>query len=121
MATNSRTKKRSGSAKPAWQRETALERIRSLFEQAEHESREHPERSKRYMEMALRLSTRYNVRLPPGLRRRVCRSCHAYLVPGRNSTVRTSPSRKAVLVTCRECGRVHRHPYIRERSSRTRK
>ena len=103
-------------SKPAWQREMVLERIRILFGQAEKSFKSHPERSRRYVEMALKLSTRYNVRLPPGIKRRFCSSCKSFLVPGVNSRVRTSPSQRAVILTCKECGHVTRHPYRREKA-----
>ncbi len=112
---------RKPSQKPAWQRGLVLERIHALFEQAGGSFRKHPERSRRYMEMAARLSSRYNVRMPPELKRRFCRSCHAYLVPGENCRVRTSPSQRAVTITCLDCGRVSRHPYRREKSCKPRK
>jgi ribonuclease P protein subunit RPR2 len=107
-----------GSFKPAWQKELVLERIRILFEQAEKSFRGHSERSKRYVEMALKLSTRYNVRLSPDIKRRFCKSCKSLLVPGVNSRVRTSPSQGAVIITCKECGHVARHPYRREKSGK---
>ncbi len=108
---------RRSSPKPAWQREMVLERIRILFGQAEKSFKSHPERSRRYVEMAVKLSTRYNVRLPPGIKRRFCRSCKSFLVPGVNSRVRTSPSQGAVILTCKECGHVTRHPYRKEKSA----
>ena len=112
---------RKPSKKPAWQRELVLERIRALFVQAQESFRANPERSRRYVEMALRLSSRYNIRIPPELKRRFCKSCHAYLVPGANARARTSPSQRAVTLTCLECGRVSRHPYRREKCRKPRK
>ena len=106
---------RKPSRKPSWQKDVIKERIYRLFSQAEEESSKHPERSRRYMEMAHRLSMRYNVTIPPGLKRRFCSSCKSYLVPGKNSRVRTSPSQKAVIVTCKECGHVSRLPYRKEK------
>lgn len=111
-----RTIKRQPSSKPAWQKDTVKERIRILFEQAEDEHSKHPDRSRRYVEMAVRLSTRYNVRLTPDTKKRFCKACHSFLVPGKNCTVRTSPAQKAVILTCRECGHVSRHPYRKEKS-----
>lgn len=109
---------RKPSRKPAWQKQVVLERIRILFKQAGESFREHPERSRRYVEMASKLSMRYNIRLPPSLKRRFCKSCKAFLVPGVNCHVRTSPSQGAVIVTCGECGHVERYPYRRERKSK---
>jgi ribonuclease P protein subunit RPR2 len=107
------------SRKPAWQREAVLERIRILFSQAEESFSTNPERSRRYVEMANRLSTRYNIRLPAELKRRFCSSCRAFLVPGVNCRVRASPSQKAVITTCMGCGHVERHPYRKEKKPRT--
>ena len=92
------------------------ERIARLFEQAGKEFPEHPERSRRYVEMALKLSMRYNVTMGPDLKRMFCRKCNAFLVPGRNSRVRTSTTQKAVIITCGECGHVARFPYRKEKS-----
>lgn len=110
---------RKPSRKPSWQKDVVRERIMRLFSQAEEESSEHPERSRRYVEMAHRLSMRYNVTIPSGLKRRFCSSCKSYLVPGKNSRVRTSSSQKALIVTCKECGHVTRLPYRKERSRKT--
>ena len=107
--------KRKHSTKPAWQKDTVRERVRILFRQAESEFRTHPERSHRYVGMAVKLCMRYNVNMPPEFRKRFCRSCKSYLVPGENSRVRTSPSQKAVIITCLECGKISRHPYRREK------
>ena len=112
---------RKPSHKPTWQKDTANERIARLFQQAEDSSKDHPERSRRYVEMAVKLSMRYNIRLSPSLKRRFCRACHSFLVPGRNATVRASPSQKAVIQTCGECGHVTRQPYRKERASRPKK
>jgi ribonuclease P protein subunit RPR2 len=109
---------RKPSRKPAWQKEIVLERIRVLFDQAREAFKERPERSRRYVEMAIRLSSRYNIRIPPDLKRRFCKSCHAYLLAGTNARVRTSPSQRAVIVTCLKCGRLTRHPYRREKSAK---
>jgi ribonuclease P protein subunit RPR2 len=102
--------------KPAWQRELVLERIRILFDQAEKST---PGRSRRYIEMALKLSTRFNIRLSPELKRRFCKSCKSYLVPGKTSSIRTSPTQKSVITTCRHCGHVSRHPYRLERKKKS--
>ncbi|NIO19275.1 MAG: ribonuclease P [Candidatus Aenigmarchaeota archaeon] len=108
---------KSKSIKPSgWQR-LAKERISILFEQAEKEFRKHPERSKRYVELARRIGMRYNVRIPKNLRRRFCKKCLSYLKPGVNCRVRMRKDRQAVVVTCSVCGNVSRHPYIKEKQN----
>jgi ribonuclease P protein subunit RPR2 len=101
--------------KPGWQKRVARERIAVLFGMAEESFGKEPARAHRYVRLARRIAMRYNVRLPPGYRRRFCRNCYKYLAPNINCRVRTSPQQRAVIVTCLECGHVMRHPYRKER------
>jgi ribonuclease P protein subunit RPR2 len=101
------------SGKPEWQKRITRERILKLFEEAEGR-RERPGFAKRYVDMAVKLSMRYNVSIPSHLKRRFCRKCHSYLASG-NSTVRTNPKQRAVIVKCGECGNVMRYPYRKEK------
>lgn len=109
---------RKSSAKPEWQKKSAMERIRKLFSRAEKEHKRHPERSRRYVELAVKIGMRYNVHIPKDLRKRFCRKCLSYLVPGENCRVRTSPKQRAVIIKCLECGNVSRHPYRREKNNK---
>ena len=106
---------RRASKKPEWQKNVVIERVSVLFREAKKEFSKHPERSHRYIGMALKLCMRYNVNVPDDLKRSFCRHCKSYIVPGVNCRVRTSPSQKAVIVTCGECGKVSRHPYRKEK------
>ena len=62
--------------------------------------------SKRYVSLARRLGTRYNVRLHPEVKRWLCKGCSAYLVPGLNARVRTKGK---LVVTCLSCGKIARY------------
>jgi ribonuclease P protein subunit RPR2 len=104
-------------AKPQSLQRIAKERISLLFRQAGKEFRRHPERSKRYVELARRIGMRYNVRIPKNLRRKFCPKCFSYLKPGVNCRVRAREEKQAVAVTCMVCGFVSRHPYIREKQN----
>lgn len=85
----------------------AAERIEILFEEARRAALEgRPDRAKRYVFMARKLGTRYNVSIPGLHRRWVCHSCGAYLVPGANASVRVRPRR--IVVRCLECKAVRR-------------
>lgn len=95
--------------------EIAKERMEILFSEADKAFVKHPGRSKRYVELARKIGMRYNVRMPAGMKRRFCRSCGSYLKAGINCRVRASSKKRAVTVTCLECGHVSRHPYIREK------
>jgi ribonuclease P protein subunit RPR2 len=64
------------------------------------------ERAKRYVALARRLGMRYNVSMPGAHRRWLCAECGAYLVPGKNASVRLRPQR--FVIRCLECNAVRR-------------
>ena len=103
-----------GRKQESWKR-IAKERVEILFNLAESEFRKHPERSKRYVELARKIAMKYNVRLPNDLKVRFCRKCNSYLKPGVNSRVRTRKDKQSVIVTCLVCNHVSRHPYKEEK------
>jgi len=90
-------------------RKIALERIYRLFELAEQNFGKHSERSKRYVELALKIGKRCNVRMPAELKRRFCKKCGNYLKAGINSKIRVSKS--IVKITCLECGYTRKFGY----------
>jgi ribonuclease P protein subunit RPR2 len=87
----------------------ARERIGDLFALAEREA-ERPDGTfaNRYVQLARRVGTRYNVRLPAEYRELYCRGCSAFWVEGR--TVRTRLRGSGRVRTCLACGRVRRTP-----------
>jgi ribonuclease P protein subunit RPR2 len=87
----------------------ARERMELLMEQADHAALEGKmDMADRYVDMARRIGMRYNVRFSPEHRRRFCRACYRYLLPG--STSRTRMSRGRVVTTCLRCGHIMRRP-----------
>jgi len=97
------------------ERRIATERIGILFRLAEGRALARDfSHANRYTSLALRIGTRYNVRIPREFRRRFCRSCHAYLLPSVNCRVRVRQGR--ITVTCGACGAVRRMPYLREQA-----
>jgi ribonuclease P protein subunit RPR2 len=96
----------------AWTR-LARERMQILLSLAEDEAHAHPERSKRYVELAKRIGMRYNVRMKGT--KRFCRKCSSLLVPGVTCRIRARKGRQAVVTTCLKCGAISRRPYIREK------
>ena len=87
----------------------AAERVERLFELAEGVFGRRPELADRYVELAWRLKTRYNVKLPARLKRKFCRECLSFWKPGVSCRVRVQPGR--VTLTCLKCGRIMRLPY----------
>jgi ribonuclease P protein subunit RPR2 len=85
----------------------ARERISTLFALAEREAATgHGELADRYVTVARRVGTRYNVRLLPEYRELYCRGCSTFWVEGR--TVRTRLRSGRRVRTCLRCGRERR-------------
>ena len=84
----------------------ASERIGILLNEAQKNFSAHPDRSHRYAELAHKLKLKYKVKLAPEIKRRLCKKCHKFMVPGKNCSIRIHNSR--VIYTCRECGAVRR-------------
>jgi ribonuclease P protein subunit RPR2 len=94
-------------------RRLARERIEILFERAREFFPENPALSDRCVDLARRIAMRQRVRIPRELRRRFCRTCFAYLVPG--STQRVRVRRGKVVTTCIRCNTHRRYRMVRHR------
>jgi ribonuclease P protein subunit RPR2 len=85
----------------------AQDRITDLFGLADAESRRgNFDLADRYVGLARKIGTRYNVRLLSEYRERYCRGCSAYWIEGRS--VRTRLRRAHRVRTCLRCGRERR-------------
>jgi ribonuclease P protein subunit RPR2 len=85
----------------------ARERISTLFALAEREATSgRGELADRYVTIARRVGTRYNVRVLPEYRELYCRGCSSFWVEGR--TVRTRLRSGHRVRTCLSCGRERR-------------
>ena len=82
-------------------KEIALERIYRLFELAEAEFAKHPERSKRYVELARKIGTRNKAVIPAELKKQFCKKCGAFLVKGKNAEWKKKGT--LVEIKCSEC------------------
>jgi len=82
-------------------RRLARERIEILFQRAGEFFPTSPDLSDRCVDLARRIAMRQRVRIPRELRRRFCRNCSAYLVPGFTQRVRVH--RGKVVTTCMRC------------------
>ena len=84
----------------------AEERVEILFELASKESDE--DIQKRYVALAISISMKYRLRFKKDYKRRFCRNCSSYLVPGKNLKVRVQNGK--IIYTCMSCGKVTRIP-----------
>ncbi|MEM5766346.1 MAG: ribonuclease P protein component 4 [Candidatus Aenigmatarchaeota archaeon] len=92
--------------KPRWQRKIAKERIEILFNLAEKELKKHPERSRRYVELARKIGLRYNIRLQRELKRKFCKNCNTLLIPGLTCSIRIQ--NKMITIKCKNCNKIYR-------------
>ncbi|MEA1894667.1 MAG: ribonuclease P protein component 4 [Euryarchaeota archaeon] len=97
-----------------WIRNIAAQQIERLFELAESISEARPLLCDRYVHIARRIGMRHRVRIPAHLKRRMCKHCGKYLVPGRTCRVRLNGT--CVVVTCLSCGKQTRRPYHYDRN-----
>ncbi|MBI5158837.1 ribonuclease P [Candidatus Micrarchaeota archaeon] len=95
--------------KPALLVQIVRERIERLFSLAKQNFSPHPERSKRYMNIARRLSTRYLVRFSSEQKKQFCKQCSAFLAVGKNARVRLREGK--IELKCLECGKVKSTPF----------
>jgi len=87
-------------------RKKAEEQIRELFSQAESAG---GKKADRYVEIALKISTKTKTPVPRELKRRFCKKCRSYLVPGENCRIRVS--RGKVICSCFNCKTITRFGY----------
>jgi len=95
----------------------AAERIEKLFSEAEKQFKIDSGLSDRYVHIARRMAMKYKISLPSYLKRRVCRKCHKFLVPGSNARVRLKDG--MVTYYCLSCKHYMRFPYIREKKAKS--
>ena len=87
--------------KPQKQRKIALERIEVLFKEAKNMFKEDSKLSDRYVQLARKIAMKYKVKIPSKFKRRICKNCHKYLVPGKNCRVRTHKGH--IVYYCLKC------------------
>ncbi len=89
-------------------RRIARERIEILLTKAQEVFPRDRAKAHRYAELAKKIARRHALRFPRRWKRRVCKKCYAFLVPGASSRVRIYKGR--VIITCLRCGYVVRLP-----------
>ena len=75
--------------------------VKKLFDQAKSSFSKNPSLANKYIKLARTAAMKVNLRLPRELKRRVCKHCYSYLVPGKSSRVRIHKSR--VIYYCFNC------------------
>lgn len=65
-------------------------------------------KSNMYVRKARRLAMKHRIKLPVSIKRRICKNCYSYIVPGVNCRVRTREGK--LIYYCLECKRYMRMP-----------
>jgi ribonuclease P protein subunit RPR2 len=98
------------------ERKIARERIAILMGHAEDEAKKgNVKRTDRYVALAKRIGTRYNVRFPRQLKRKLCKHCDSFLLPSVNCRVRLN--KRTVSIYCYKCEQYTRIPYLKEKKT----
>jgi len=90
------------------QKEIALQRIKILFRQAEDTFHKNKVLANRYISLARTIAMKVHAQIPLELKRRMCKHCYKYLVPGTNARIRTRDGK--VIISCLECKKFMRIP-----------
>ncbi|MEM4336964.1 MAG: ribonuclease P [Candidatus Woesearchaeota archaeon] len=77
----------------------AAETIERLFKEAQ--STKNRKLADRYVFLARKISMKTKTKIPKEFKRRVCKNCHKFLVPGENCRVRLSKGR--IIYYCLNC------------------
>jgi len=97
--------------KPMGQIKIAKERIEKLLNIAKVDFENHPERCKKYVELAKKIGKRYNVRFTKEQKRSFCKKCNQLLIPNKTSKVEVDSRKKLIIIKCTNCGNIYRNPY----------
>jgi len=93
-------------------RDIARQRMEILYEMASKLFEELPELAQRYIDLIRKISMKCRVRIPRHIKRRICKHCGTFLVPGVNCRVRLRTNRYPhITITCFNCKRQIRYPY----------
>ncbi|MEM2102238.1 MAG: ribonuclease P protein component 4 [Candidatus Bathyarchaeia archaeon] len=92
-------------------KQTARERINTLFSLAKENINKNPKLAQRYATIARRIAMTAKVTLPTEHKHQICKHCKQFIQPGVNCRVRIQQRREPhVVVTCLLCGRSTRFP-----------
>jgi ribonuclease P protein subunit RPR2 len=86
------------------QKKIARKSIQNMIEQAETVFMKNQKLADRYIKIALDLRNKFKVELSQSQKKRFCKNCFCFLMPGENCMVRTK--NKTLLYHCLNCGNI---------------
>lgn len=87
-------------------KEIARERIIILFERAEKIFSKNKSLADRYIILARKIAMKSNIRLTKVQKKKFCKHCYSYLIPGLNSRIRINNNK--IITYCNECKKYSR-------------
>jgi ribonuclease P protein subunit RPR2 len=88
----------------------ATERFQILLDQAKKMALTDEKLSRRYVNLARKISSRTKVRIPRESKMYLCKGCGLALVPGHNARIRLHAHTTGIVISCMSCGAVKRYP-----------
>ena len=89
----------------------AKERVKRLLDLSSSVFEKRPELAHRYVELAWRIKTKYNLKLSDSSKTKFCRKCRTFWVSGETCRVRLrSEGSSRLVITCLNCGYERRIP-----------
>ncbi len=89
-------------------RRTVADAINVLLQKADAYSTSHPERTKRYVQMAWGLVKKYKIRLTKEQKGRFCRKCGTFFIVGKTAQASFNARTNAFYINCAACGHMRR-------------
>ena len=86
----------------------AKERIAILLKQAEEMFSKNPKLSNRYVYLARRIAMKARFKMPSLFKRKFCKHCYHFLMPGKNARIRTREGK--LIIYCLNCKKYTRIP-----------
>ena len=83
------------------EKKKVLQVVKKLFDEAKLQFNKNSSLSNRYVNLARKAAMKVNLRIPKEFKRKYCKHCYSYLVPGKNVRVRIHKSR--VIYYCFNC------------------
>ncbi len=101
------------SKKKKFSKGQTLEMVNSILQKAHEAFKENKDVADGYVRKARRLAMKVKLRMPSEIKRKFCKYCNSYLVPGQNLRVRTQKGK--LVYFCQVCKHHWRMPYIKEK------
>lgn len=92
-------------------KQLAKSEIEKLMSSAKDSFKTDKAKANNFVKKARRLAMKHKIRLAPTIKRRFCKYCYSFFVPGINCRIRTRDAK--IVVYCSECKKFARYTIIK--------